>query len=252
MLRALFSLVFWIFLFTSSAVFFVLALVLWAVTAPFDRRRILLHAFTCFWGSLYTWLSPAWPVRVLGRERMRPGVAYVMVANHLSLLDILVVFRLFRHFKWVSKIENFRVPFIGWNMALNGYIRLRRGSPGSAAHMLRECERNLEAGSSVMIFPEGTRSPDGQLLRFRPGAFELARRTRRPILPVLIRGTADALPKRGFILRGRHPISVEILDALAPQSFVGLETEELALEVREIFAAGLGEGREPEALRAAN
>ena len=241
MLRGLLSLVFWGFLLLTSALCFGVSLALWGVTAPFDRRRVLLHGFTCFWASLYTWLNPAWQVRVLGRERIRPGVAYVMVANHLSLLDILVVFRLFRHFKWVSKIENFRVPFIGWNMTLNGYIRLRRGNQESAAQMLKACERTLEAGSSVTIFPEGTRSPDGRLLQFRPGAFEIARRTQQPILPVLIQGTADALPKRGFILRGRHPISVEVLDELAPASFAGLDTDQLALRVRRIFAERLGQ-----------
>src|SRR4030095_1060293 len=77
------------------------------VTAPFAPRRAILHRFTCFWASLYTWLNPAWPVRIDGRERVRPGVTYVMVANHQSFLDILALFRLFVHFKWVSKIEIF-------------------------------------------------------------------------------------------------------------------------------------------------
>ena len=97
------------------------------MTVLFDRRLVLLHRFTCFWASLYTWLNPAWRVRIEGREKIRPRTAYVMVANHQSLLDILVLFRLFTHFKWVSKIENFRVPCVGWNMSLNRYIKLRRG-----------------------------------------------------------------------------------------------------------------------------
>src|SRR5881409_144730 len=96
--RAL-SLVFWLFLAASSIALFPVALLLWAATAPFDRRRVLLHRFTCFWASLYTWFNPAWRVRVEGRDRIRPDAAYVMVANHQSLLDILVLFRLFVHFK---------------------------------------------------------------------------------------------------------------------------------------------------------
>ena len=118
---------------------FPIAALVWAVTAPFDRRLVALHRFTCFWASLYTWLNPAWPVQVIGREKIRPDVAYVMVANHQSLLDILVLFRLFRHFKWVSKIENFRIPFIGWNMSLNRYIKLRRGDRASVASMMSAC-----------------------------------------------------------------------------------------------------------------
>src|SRR5947207_8744243 len=153
MLRRALSLVFWVFLAASSIVLFPVAVLIWAVTAPFDRRRALLYRFTCFWASLYTWLNPAWRVRVEGRDRIRADTAYVMVANHQSLLDILVLFRLFVHFKWVSKIENFRVPCVGWNMSLNRYIKLRRGDKASAQLMLRECERTLAAGNSIMMFP---------------------------------------------------------------------------------------------------
>ena len=95
---------------------------------PWIRRQSAGRvSVTCFWGSLYTWFNPAWPVKVVGREKIDPNETYVMVANHQSLLDIFVLFRLFRHFKWVSKIENFNIPCVGWNMRLNGYIELRRG-----------------------------------------------------------------------------------------------------------------------------
>src|SRR5262252_7117634 len=95
----LLSLAFWAFLAASSVALFPVALLIWAVTAPFDRRLVLLHRFTCFWASLYTWLNPAWPVTLEGREHVADGAAYVMTSNHQSFLDILVLFRLFRHFK---------------------------------------------------------------------------------------------------------------------------------------------------------
>lgn len=235
-MRRAYSTVFWAFLATSAFALFPVAVALWAVTRPFDRRKVVLHRFTCFWASLYTWFNPAWPVTVEGRQRIRPGVAYVMVANHLSLLDILVLFRLFAHFKWVSKIENFRVPLIGWNMSLNGYIKLRRGDGASVRRMLRACQETLAAGNSIMMFPEGTRSPSGRLRAFKPGAFELALRTRSPILPIVLQGTADALPKRGFVLRGRHPIRVQVLDEIPYDSFRALSAAELTEAVRERFA----------------
>ena len=144
---------------------------------------------------------------VRGREHLVRGRTYVMVANHLSLLDILVLFRLFRHFTWVSKAENFRVPFVGWNMRLNAYIPLRRGDKESVAAMLATAEADLREGIPLMIFPEGTRSRDGALRPFKDGAFDLALRTGVPVLPIVVRGTGDALPRRGFVLRGRHPIS---------------------------------------------
>jgi 1-acyl-sn-glycerol-3-phosphate acyltransferase len=236
--RRLFSLLFWLFIAVSSILLFPLALVLWAVSAPFDPRLVLLHRFTCFWASLYTWLNPAWRVHVEGREKIRPATAYVMVANHQSLLDILVLFRLFAHFKWVSKIENFRVPFIGWNMSLNRYIKLRRGSRESVESMMAACERALAQGSSIMMFPEGTRSADGRLQAFKPGAFALAQRAGVPILPIVVEGTASALPKRGFVLRGRHAIRVRVLDEMPPPA-VGVSPEALALAVRERLAKAL-------------
>lgn len=241
MLRRASSLLFWAFLTLSSIALFPVAALIWLVTAPFDRRKVLLHRFTCFWASLYTWLNPAWPLEVVGRSRMRPGETYVMVSNHLSLLDILVLFRLFRHFKWVSKIENFRVPFIGWNMSLNGYVKLRRGDKSSIVQMMQECDRLLAEGNSIMMFPEGTRSPTGRMRAFKPGAFELALRNRLPILPIVISGTADALPKRGFVLRGRHPLRLTVLDPIPHESFAGRDAAELAEEVRQLIAKHLGE-----------
>ena len=239
--RRVLSLGFWIFLAVSSLLLFPIAVLVWAVTAPFDRRLVALHRFTCFWASLYTWLNPAWPVQVIGREKIRPDVAYVMVANHQSLLDILVLFRLFRHFKWVSKIENFRIPFIGWNMSLNRYIKLRRGDRASIASMMQACERTLAGGSSIMMFPEGTRSMDGRLRAFKPGAFALAQRMRVPLLPIVLEGTGDALPKRGFVLQGRHEIRIRVLDEISPETFATLELEALVESVRSRFAKELGE-----------
>ncbi|HJQ82843.1 MAG TPA: lysophospholipid acyltransferase family protein [Candidatus Binatia bacterium] len=241
MRRRLFSTFFWIFLVASSILLFPVAVLVWAVTAPFDRRLVVLHRFTCFWASLYTWLNPAWRVRVEGRDKIRPDAAYVMVANHQSLLDILVLFRLFVHFKWVSKVENFRVPCIGWNMSLNRYIKLRRGSRESVAQMMRACEETLAAGSSVMIFPEGTRSRDGKLQPFKPGAFSLALQTRTAILPIVVEGTARALPKRGFVLQGRHEIRVRVLDEIPYVAFAERPVEAVSRDVQATFAAALGE-----------
>ena len=250
MLRRGLSLMFWVFLVVSSIVLFPVALVVWAVTALFDRRLVLLHRFTCFWASLYTWLNPAWRVRIEGRHKIRRGTAYVMVANHQSLLDILVLFRLFVHFKWVSKIENFRVPCIGWNMSLNRYIKLRRGSRESVARMMSACERTLAQGNSIMMFPEGTRSPDGRLRAFKPGAFTLAKRSGVPILPIVIEGTADALPKRGFVLQGRHAIRVRVLDEIPHAAFATAADEALTDAVHARFAAELHDGRATSTARA--
>lgn len=240
MARRLASLAFWLFIVVSSILLFPVAVLLWAVTAPLDRRRVVLHRFTCLWASLYTWLNPAWRVRVEGREKIRPDATYVLVANHSSLLDILVLFRLFAHFKWVSKEENFKVPCIGWNMSLNRYIKLRRGDKRSIAVMMRECARTLAEGSSIMMFPEGTRSPDGRLRVFRHGAFTLAKEGGHPLLPIVIEGTANALPKRGFVLQGRHRIGIRVLDEIPHEKFADRPVEEVTEEMWDLFARELG------------
>jgi 1-acyl-sn-glycerol-3-phosphate acyltransferase len=139
----------------------------------------------------------------------------------------------------VSKIENFRIPCIGWNMTLNRYIRLKRGDRESVVKMLAACERTLADRNSIMMFPEGTRSPDGVMRSFKPGAFELALKAERPILPIVIQGTARALPKRGFVLQGRHPIGLTVLEPLEWRDFRHMSPEELAEHTRKIIGAHL-------------
>ena len=248
-LRALASAVYWLGVALGCLVLFPVALCIWAVSRPFDRRLVVLHRFTCFWASLYTWLNPAWRVEIEGREKILPDRVYVMVANHQSSLDILVLFRLFTHFKWVSKDSMFRVPCVGWNMTLNRYIRIRRGDRRSVAQMMRDCERTLEEGSSLMMFPEGTRSADGSLRPFRQGAFTLAKRRRLPLLPILVDGTAQALPKKSFVFRGRHTLRVRVLDEIPASTFEDTSSKALAEEVHGRLASELGDLRDEERRR---
>jgi 1-acyl-sn-glycerol-3-phosphate acyltransferase len=235
-MRMALSLAFWAFLALSSLILFPIAVVLFCLTFAFDRRRWAMHRFTSFWASLYTWLNPAWPVRIYGRDRMHETGPTVIVANHLSLVDILVLFRLRSHFKWVSKQENFSVPLIGWNMTLCGYIPLRRGTARSIRSMMLKCDEAIRGGSSIVMFPEGTRSSTGRLRSFKSGAFEIAKRNGVPVQPIVLRGTGDALPKRGFVLQGRHPISIEVLDPIPATEVDALEAEEMMTRVRQTIS----------------
>ena len=119
-----------VFIALSSMVLFMCALAVWLLTVLFDKRLVLLHYFSSFWASIYLWIMPAWSVSIEGRENIKKKT-YVVVSNHQSLLDILVAFRIFFPFKWVSKAEIFKLPFIGWNMTLNRYIKLIRGDKES-------------------------------------------------------------------------------------------------------------------------
>ncbi|HVZ34616.1 MAG TPA: 1-acyl-sn-glycerol-3-phosphate acyltransferase, partial [Polyangiaceae bacterium] len=121
------TLLFWPYLLFSSALLFAGALALFLLTVPFDRRRAILHLYTCAWAYHYVKLLPLWKAQFEGLEHIRPGQTYMLVANHQSLGDILVLFGLFKHYKWVSKRAIFRTPFVGWNMWLNDYVALTRG-----------------------------------------------------------------------------------------------------------------------------
>jgi len=219
------------FIASSSMVFYPVALLIWTLTIIFDRRLVLLHQFTCFWASLYTWLMPAWFFTIEGRSRIRRKQPYIIVSNHQSQLDILAAFRLFVPFKWVSKAEVFRLPFIGWNMVLNGYIRLVRGDKQSIRNMMTACEAALQKGCSIFMFPEGTRSRTGILKPFKPGAFILAHRMKLPLLPVVINGTREALPKYSLNFHGKHRIRISVLEEIPYRSFKHLSVEETALLV---------------------
>lgn len=228
-------LVSWLFFFivaVTSILFYLIALLIRLVTYPFDRRLRLLHLFTCFWASLYTWIMPPWRIRIEGRENVRKNATYMVVSNHQSQLDILVAFRLFFHYKWVSKIEMFRVPLIGWNMVLNRYIKLKRGDRESIEQMMSDCEERLAEGSSVFFFPEGTRSPDGAVKNFKMGAFQLAKKMKIPILPIVISGTNKALPKYSVNFHGVQKIYLKIFPEISYKTFENLSVEETADMVR--------------------
>lgn len=232
MLASVFSIFFLFFFTVSSAFFFAGAFLIWMVTVMFDRRLIFLHLYSSVWASLYLWIMPNWSVSVEGRQRIRKGGTFLVVSNHRSLLDILVAYRLFFHFKWVSKAEVFRLPFIGWNMLLNNYIPIKRGDGESVARMMKKCEKKLLDGSSVYFFPEGTRSKSSMLKKFKPGAFILAKKLKLPVLPIAISGTANALPKHSLKIRGRHMIRIKVLEEISYEQFSHLSAKETAAMVR--------------------
>jgi len=228
------------FLFVSSAFLFLVSLVIWAITLAFDKRLVLLHYFTLWWSGLYIRIVPSWKIKALGREKVDLKKPYVIVSNHQSYLDIMAASFLFIPFKWVSKAEIFKVPFIGWNMRLNNYIKLERGGRRSIAKMMMKCEEAIKKGSSVFLFPEGTRSPDGKLKKFMPGAFVIAKRMQVDILPVVIKGTRDAVPKNSLRINNRADITVEALDVIPYTLVAELDAIEAAELVHQKIEQALG------------
>jgi len=222
------SVFYWIYVVISVLLFFPVAVLVFIITIPFDRRRVALHLFSCLWAYHYLVLMPLWGTSVSSRHHIRFDRTYIRVANHQYMLDILILYGLYRPFTWVSKQELFRIPFFGWNMAMAGYVKLQRNRKGSITKMMRDCRAELGRGSSIMMFPEGTRSPVGQMRRFREGAFIMAKYAKVDIVPIAVHGTNQALPKGGLLLTSMKRILVRV-HVLPPVSFdAASESEELA------------------------
>jgi 1-acyl-sn-glycerol-3-phosphate acyltransferase len=238
-----FSALYWAFVLVTMPVLFLGALLVFVLTVAFDRRLVVLHVYSCAWASLYVVSNPLWRERFLGRSRLPWRGPAVIVANHLSMLDILVLYGLFRPFKWVAKGELFKVPVVGWNMVINDYVRVWRGDRESVKKMMQHCRRHLARGSPLLLFPEGTRALDGRLQRFKDGAFRLAFEAQVPVYPVALSGTAEALPKHGLVIRGRMAARVEVLPPLDPRSFP--DADALRDATRAAIIAALPEANRP-------
>ena len=217
----------------TSSFLFLIASFIWLLTFLVDKRLKILHLYSSFWASIYLWVWPGLKIKIDGRDKIRKDVTYMVISNHQSHIDILAYFSVFFHFKWVSKASVFGLPFIGWNMVLNRYIKLKRGDAESIKKMLIECEKTIDRGSSVFMFPEGTRSYDGMTKPFKHGAFTLAQKKKIPILPLAISGTIDMMPKNSLAYSGNHRVFIKVLDEIPYESFKDMNPEELANMARD-------------------
>ena len=228
---------FWMVVGLTMPLLFLVAALIFAVTAPFDPDRRVLHAFVCRSCHAYLRVNPLWRVRVEGRERIPRGPS-VLVVNHQSMADVAACMGLHRPFKFVSKASLFSLPVVGWAMKMLLYVRLERGRPHSTRAMLDQCRHWLRRGIAVLMFPEGTYAPGAALLHFKPGAFVLARDERVPMVPVLISGTRDLVVGDGPWMAPRVNIRIRVLD---PLDFpAGADAVQVAAAMRERFARELG------------
>lgn len=168
-----------------------ISLLLW----PFDRTGNMQHACARWWCRMVA-LTIGARIRVHGTEHVRPDRAYVYVANHSSLIDTPALFAYLPYqFKIMAKRGLFYVPFMGWHLWSSGNFPIDRGDARKTAKSLKSVVDGVRAGKSLVVFPEGTRTPDGRLQEFKYGAFKIAMRAGVPVVPVTIRGTFALLPK---------------------------------------------------------
>lgn len=207
---------------------FLVESVLTLLLFPFDKKRKVNHRQCFWWSSAMIGFNPYWHLKVKGLENIDAKKTYIVVANHQSLADIVVLYKTRMQFKWVAKESLFKVPFIGWCLSLTKHIKLSRGNFTSIKKVYKEAAYWLENDISVVFFPEGTRSKTGKIGEFQNGAFKLAIQKKKPILPIAINGTRDAIPKGSWFFKTKVMGTLTVLPAietrdLLPKDFASLK-----------------------------
>lgn len=226
----------WLVLALSVVVFFPVMAVLRLVTAPFDPGRYAVGLVFRKVAVVTAALNPLWRFRWSGPMPPDPRRPYVVVSNHESFVDILLISHLPWEMKWLSKAELFRIPVLGWMMRLAGDVPVKRGVGPSAVEAMSRCREALGRRVSVMIFPEGTRSPTGDLLPFKDGAFRLAIESGVPVLPLAVSGTRTALRKHDWRF-GRSVAEVRVLEPVETEGLTADDIPRLKAIVRDRIGA---------------
>lgn len=210
-----------------TIILFFVVLFIVIFTFGFDKKKKIAHSQCFWWSDCVMKLNPYWRLRVEGLENIDPHKTYVVIANHQSLSDIAVLYQTRMQFKWVAKKSLFNLPFIGWCLTLTRHIKLERGEFSSIKKVYREVAEWLRKGMSVLFFPEGTRSNTDQMNVFQNGAFKLAIKEKKPILPIRIQGTREAIPKGSWVFSAKVHGILTVLpavetDTLNPGDFASL------------------------------
>jgi 1-acyl-sn-glycerol-3-phosphate acyltransferase len=222
------SLYLWLSVLIIWIILIIIFMIIWISTRWFDSKSIITQKFTAFWASTLFITYPYLRVKVLGKENLIKDKACVYMSNHSSMLDIFLLFKIHSNLIWVSKKENFKAPILGWVMKLNQYISVDRLDPKRLNKMMSNCSKALEKGSPIMIFPEGTRSKTGEILGFRDGGFRVAINNKVPIVPVVMYGAAEVLPKNGFIVPARKTVvKIKVLEPIDVTPFLPDKYDEM-------------------------
>ena len=224
-----------------ALVLYVASFIALVVCYPFDKKRVVVH-------TLSTWITDAVfglsgiKRKVIGMEHIDPKASYVMVLNHNSMADIITIYNLPLVFKWVSKREVYKIPIVGRLLFMHGDIVINRASAKEAMQMVHDKGREwLSKGASISIFPEGTRSKDGEIHGFKAGAFILAKDAEVPILPIVLDGT-KTLTKRGLV-NWRNRVTIKVLPPVSAKEVQERPIKELMTEVHDRMVEALAEVR---------
>ncbi|NLI82536.1 MAG: 1-acyl-sn-glycerol-3-phosphate acyltransferase [Deltaproteobacteria bacterium] len=227
---------FFYFVLVVSTIFLGTACILCAVVT---RKEKWCHGFGRLWGAINLWAAGV-RVSVKGLDHVDARGSYIFAANHQGLFDILAVLaKLPIQFSWLAKEELFRLPVFGRAMRVSGYIPIDRSDHRKALESMNRAADRVRGGTSVVIFPEGTRSLDGVLQEFKKGGFMLAIKSQCPVVPMSISGSYRILPKRSKWLNTPGCIAITFGSPISTEGLTVKDRDRLLQEVREAVRANL-------------
>jgi 1-acyl-sn-glycerol-3-phosphate acyltransferase len=201
------------------------------ISAFFSQTGNYPHKIAQLWARQMLWVAGI-RVRVKGLEHLPSERSCIFMANHQSNFDIPVLLgRLPTQFRWLAKAELFKIPVFGNAMKGCGYISIDRSDRKRAFASLAEAAETIRTGTSVMIFPEGTRSVDGQIKGFKKGGFVLSVDAGVPIIPILLKGTFEIMPKGRLTIR-RQPVLMTICPPIETTDYTRKTKDQLIEKVR--------------------
>lgn len=204
------------------------------IFVPF-RNAEFVHKEQQFWSCSFFWLMFL-PVTIEGKEHIKKGQSYVFVANHQSMFDVWLIYGwLPVVFKWLMKAELRKVPFVGTACKAAGHIFVERRNAKAAMESLKNVEKQLSNGVCTVIFPEGTRSLNGEVGKFKRGAFQIAWDLGLPVIPLSLDGCYEVLPKGNPFVH-RHAVSMHIGEPIDLKQYA--DANEAIEAVRDAVIAG--------------
>lgn len=214
------------------------------LTFPFDKQRKVVHELSRALVYMFVMVPPLWKRKIEGLENIEKDKPYVIVINHQSMVDVMMLYLVPMIFRWVSKKEVHRIPFIGRFLMMHGDIAIdRKQGSKSMRKVMEQGKMWLDRGVSVAMFPEGTRSKDGEIHRFKAGAFALAKDAGVAILPVIMEGSSTMI-KPSLMVNWRNEFVIKVLPAISAEQVAATEQNELMEQTREIMVEALAEIRD--------
>jgi 1-acyl-sn-glycerol-3-phosphate acyltransferase len=217
-MRTIFSIFIWTYWAVCIISFFVLILMVYLITFPFDRHRVLSNKMLKLLAWLMLKVNPGWKIILKGGNTQKIKKPVIVVANHQSFLDLPLLYLLPWTMKWVAKRDLFKIPILGWIIFMTGHLGIDR-KRRSSVKKLDKLVVPIKEGIPGLIFPEGTRSADGQLLRFKMGAFRMAKQYNFNILPVVLNGGHQAMPQGEWRIGYDQDFEISVLDPVSPDDF---------------------------------